>query len=60
VISTAGTISNRSRGGRPSSVNVIDIGLDKIDVTTFVWSSDHRTFVDGPHKCFKRSEYVAA
>jgi 3',5'-cyclic AMP phosphodiesterase CpdA len=25
VISTAGTVSNRSRGGRPSSVNVIDI-----------------------------------
>lgn len=60
VISTAGTISNRSRGGRPSSVNVIEIGLETIDVTTHVWSSDHRTFVKGPHKVFKRSEYVAA
>lgn len=60
VISTAGTISNRSRGGRPSSVNVIAIGPDTIDVTTHVWSQDHGTFVTGPHKVFKRSEYVAA
>jgi 3',5'-cyclic AMP phosphodiesterase CpdA len=59
VISTAGTISNRSRGGRPSSVNVISIGLETIDVTTHVWSKEHRTFVKGPHKCFKRSDYVA-
>jgi 3',5'-cyclic AMP phosphodiesterase CpdA len=60
VISTAGTISNRSRGGRPSSVNVIAIGSDTIDVTTHVWSGDHGTFVIGPHKRFKRSAYVAA
>ena len=59
VISTAGTISNRSRGGRPSSVNVIEIGTTTIDVTTHVWSKDERTFVKGPNKCFKRSEYVA-
>jgi 3',5'-cyclic AMP phosphodiesterase CpdA len=60
VISTAGTVSNRSRGGRPSSVNVIGIGAETIDVTTHVWSNNHHTFVDGPHKSFKRSEYVAA
>ena len=60
VISTAGTISNRSRGGRPSSVNVIGIGRETIDVTTHVWSKGEHTFVKGPHKCFKRSEYVAA
>jgi predicted phosphodiesterase len=60
VISTAGTISNRSRGGRPSSVNVIAIGAETIEVTTHVWSKDHGTFVKGPHKRFKRSEYVAA
>jgi 3',5'-cyclic AMP phosphodiesterase CpdA len=60
VISTAGTVSNRSRGGRPSSVNVIDIELATIDVVTHVWSKEERTFVQGPHKCFERSEYVAA
>ena len=54
VISTAGTISNRSRGGRPSSVNVISIGLKTIDVTTLVWSRESRTFAKGPHKCFNR------
>ena len=59
VISTAGTVSNRSRGGRPSSVNVITVGRETIEVTTHVWSKDHRTFVTGPHKCFKRSDYVA-
>jgi 3',5'-cyclic AMP phosphodiesterase CpdA len=59
VISTAGTVSNRSRGGRPSSVNVIDITFDTIDVTTRVWSKEERTFVKGPHKRFKRSAYVA-
>ena len=59
VISTAGTVSNRSRGGRPSSVNVIDIGVKTIEVTTHVWSREERTFVGGPHKCFNRSEYVA-
>jgi 3',5'-cyclic AMP phosphodiesterase CpdA len=60
VISTAGTISNRSRGGRPSSVNEIKIGPETTDVTTHVWSRQERNFVTGPHQCFKRSEYVAA
>jgi 3',5'-cyclic AMP phosphodiesterase CpdA len=55
VISTAGTVSNRSRGGRPSSVNVIDIQPRTIDVTTYVWSDGKKTFVAGPHKCFERS-----
>jgi 3',5'-cyclic AMP phosphodiesterase CpdA len=54
VISTAGTVSNRSRGGRPSSVNVIDIGPKTIEVSTHVWTRESRTFVPGPHKCFNR------
>jgi len=54
VISTAGTISDRSRGGRPSSVNIIDIGPATIEVTTRVWAKESRTFVKGPHRCFKR------
>ncbi len=55
VISTAGTVSNRSRGGRPSSVNEIAIGPATIDVTTRIWSDENRTFVHGPHRCFERS-----
>lgn len=54
VISTAGTVSSRSRGGRPSSVNVIDIRPTEIDVHTRVWSPDAKIFVAGPHRCFKR------
>ena len=54
VISTAGTVSNRMRGGRPSSVNSIRLSADKIDVATLVWSDSDRSFVPGPTKCFKR------
>jgi 3',5'-cyclic AMP phosphodiesterase CpdA len=54
VISTAGTISNRARGGRPGSVNSIRITTDAIEVSTLVWSADDRGFVPGPAKCFER------
>lgn len=54
VISTAGTISNRARGGRPSSVNSIRITRDNIDVHTLIWSAEARAFVVGPQRCFKR------
>lgn len=54
VISTAGTISNRARGGRPGSVNSIRITTDAIEVSTLVWSADERGFVPGPSKCFAR------
>jgi 3',5'-cyclic AMP phosphodiesterase CpdA len=54
VISTAGTVSNRSRGGRPSSANVIEISEHQIDVTTFVWTPESQTFEAGPQKCFAR------
>ena len=55
VISTAGTVSNRSRGGRPSSINEIKIGPGTIDVTTRIWSDDKKTFLHGPRRCFERS-----
>lgn len=54
VISTAGTVSNRSRGGRPSSMNQIRITPSTIEVATLVWDGDSRTFVPGPVKCFER------
>jgi 3',5'-cyclic AMP phosphodiesterase CpdA len=54
IISTAGTISNRARGGRPSSVNVIRISANDIDVHTLIWSADARAFVSGPQRCFDR------
>jgi 3',5'-cyclic AMP phosphodiesterase CpdA len=54
IISTAGTISNRARGGRPSSVNSIKITDTAIDVHTLIWSADAGTFVVGPQQSFKR------
>jgi len=54
VISTAGTVSNRMRGGRPSSVNSISISAEKIEVSTLVWHAASSGFVPGPVKCFAR------
>ena len=54
VISTAGTVSNRMRGGRPSSVNSIRITPEQIEVATLVWSRTGLGFVPGPIKCFAR------
>ena len=44
IISTSGTISNRSRGGRPSSVNIIDADATTITVNDWEWSSKIGTF----------------
>ena len=54
VVSTAGTVSSRSRGGRPSSVNVIHFKADQIEVTTHLWSRESKSFVAGAVKCFTR------
>ena len=54
VISTAGTVSNRMRGGRPSSMNSITISPTQIEVSTLVWSDKDGAFVPGPTKCFRR------
>ena len=55
VISTAGTVSNRSRGGRPSSVNVILLGDESVEVVTYVWDTASTAFVAGLTRCFDRS-----
>ena len=54
IISTAGTISNRSRGGRPSSVNSIRITPAEIEVSTLLWDEKEQDFVAGPARCFNR------
>jgi 3',5'-cyclic AMP phosphodiesterase CpdA len=54
IISTSGTISNRSRGGRASSVNSIKITDADIEVSTMLWSNEQRDFIAGPVKCFVR------
>jgi 3',5'-cyclic AMP phosphodiesterase CpdA len=52
VISTAGTVSNRSRGGRPSSVNEVSITGTHITVRTMVWEA--RAMAEGPERVFER------
>jgi 3',5'-cyclic AMP phosphodiesterase CpdA len=37
IISTAGTISNRLRPGRPSSFNLVEIGESNLRITTYAW-----------------------
>lgn len=54
VVSTAGTVSNRSRGGRPSSVNVITLSPARIDVQTFIWGGHENAFLPGPVRSFAR------
>lgn len=54
VISTAGTVSNRSRGGRPSSLNIITVSPAAIEVATSIWQSAERRFVPGPVRSFQR------
>lgn len=54
VVSTAGTVSNRSRGGRPSAVNSIHVTDDAIEVATLLWSSSDAAFSLGPAQRFPR------
>lgn len=54
VISTAGTVSNRSRGGRPSSFNEVTVTSTHIEVRTRVWTSDERALTEGPEQAFPR------
>ena len=54
VISTAGTVSNRSRGGRPSSLNVIGVGPEEIQVQVYVWEGAPASFKPGPERRFAR------
>jgi len=54
IVSTAGTVSSRGRGGRPSSAHVIRIDPQAIEVQALTWSSIKGVFVDGPKQSFAR------
>jgi 3',5'-cyclic AMP phosphodiesterase CpdA len=53
IISTAGTVSNRSRGGRPSSLNIVSVTNRKFELSTWVWSRADGGFVQGPVRSFE-------
>lgn len=54
IVSTAGTISDRSRGGRPSSYQLITVSPATIEVEIRPWSSTQGDFVAGERTCFAR------
>ncbi len=54
VVATAGTISNRSRGARPSSVNGVAVTNDAIAVDALIWSDADGAFRPGPSRRFAR------
>ena len=54
VVSTAGTVSDRSRGGRPSSYNVITLTAESTTIVTRIWSREAQDFVPTPQQCFPR------
>jgi 3',5'-cyclic AMP phosphodiesterase CpdA len=52
LISVAGTVSSRSRGHRPQSVNVCTITRATVEVQTLVWNG--QGFEPGPPTCVSR------
>jgi 3',5'-cyclic AMP phosphodiesterase CpdA len=52
LISVAGTVSSRSRGHRPQSVNVCTITSETVEVHTLIWNG--HGFDPGPSRCAKR------
>lgn len=54
VVCTAGTLSDRSRGGRPSSAFRIDLDDGCIRVTPLVWEGARSGFVAGEARGFPR------
>jgi len=59
VVATAGTISDRSRGKRPSSVHVISISARELRVETRSWSHEAKDFVAGAEACFERFSHAS-
>lgn len=54
VVCTAGTVSNRTRGQRPSAINVITIMPESVDVEPQTWSESAQNFLAGPATRFGR------
>ena len=54
VVCTAGTVSNRTRGQRPSAMNVISLTPEAIEIEPQIWSLDAQDFQPGPVRRFPR------
>jgi 3',5'-cyclic AMP phosphodiesterase CpdA len=55
VVCTAGTLSDRSRGGRPCSFFDITVSSTTIGVVTQFWDAGRQCFVGAEPQCFERS-----
>jgi len=54
VVCTAGTVSNRTRGQRPSAMNVVTLTQQALEVEPQIWSTAAQNFLPGPVKRFAR------
>ena len=54
IVCTASTVSSRTRGQRPSAMNVVTITPQGIEVEPHVWSVENQNFLPGPTKRFAR------
>ena len=54
VVCTAGTVSNRTRGQRPSAMNVVTLTQQAIEVEPQIWSVEAQNFLPGPASRFAR------
>jgi 3',5'-cyclic AMP phosphodiesterase CpdA len=60
VISTAGTISTLTRGGRPASFNFVTIEPTAVQVTFFRWDAERDRFQASDTFAFARSQAPTA
>jgi 3',5'-cyclic AMP phosphodiesterase CpdA len=54
VVSTAGTLSQRTRGGRPTSFNFVTIEPTAVHITFFRWDAAHARFQASDTAAFAR------
>jgi 3',5'-cyclic AMP phosphodiesterase CpdA len=60
VVSTTGTLSTRSRGGRPSCFNFVSIEPTAVQVTFFRWEAERRKFRASDTFAFARASDASA
>jgi len=54
IVCTAGTVSNRTRGQRPSAMNIVTLTPESIEIEPQIWSVDAQNFLPAPVKRFSR------
>lgn len=60
VVSTAGTLSTRTRGGRPSSFNFVNIESAAVQITIFRWETERGRFRPTDTFAFARASEARA